>query len=191
MIAERTYRLTRLLRGLGGSEPEVVRTMSEGALVVRLDEGVVPLTSDLQDLGRTWRYRVGPAGRDHADPATVEFSATVGGDALRPLSPVRVTAQREEGGIRLAWIRRTRRDGDAWEPVDVPLGEDGERYGIDIFRNGAVRRTLTSTQPSVLYSSADELADFGAPQAELSVRVAQISAVAGRGFERTAMVSIL
>ncbi len=191
MLAERTYRLTRLLRGLVGSEPEAVRTVSEGALVVRLDEGVVPLTSELQDLGQTWRYRVGPAGRDHADPAVAEFSATVGSDALRPLSPVRVTARREEVGIRLAWIRRTRRDGDPWEPVEVPLGEDGERYAVDILRNGAVRRTLTSAEPSVLYSAADELADFGSRQATLSVRVAQISAVAGRGFERAATVSML
>jgi hypothetical protein len=191
MIGERSYRLTRLLRGLAGSEPEAARTVPEGALIVRLDEAVVPLTSDLQDLGWTWRYRAGPAGRDHADPAAVEFAATVTSEALRPLSPVRVNARREEGGIRLAWIRRTRRDGDAWEPVDVPLGEDAERYAIDILRNGVVQRTLMSTQPSILYSSADELADFGSPQITLDLRVAQISAVAGRGFQRTVTVPVL
>jgi len=96
MTGEHSYRLTRLLRGLAGSEPEAARTVPEGALIVRLDGAVVPLTSDLQDLGRTWRYRAAPAGRDHADPAAVEFAATVGSDALRPFSPVRVSARREE-----------------------------------------------------------------------------------------------
>jgi hypothetical protein len=191
MIAERTYRLTRLLRGLAGSEPEAARTVPGGALIVRLDEGVVPLTSDLQDLGRTWRYRVGPAGRDHADPAAVEFSATIGGDALRPLGPVRVAARREEGGIRLSWIRRTRRGGDAWEPAEVPLGEDAERYAVDILRDGIVRRTLASNEPSVLYPAAQELADFGSPQTALALRVAQVSTAVGRGFERAVTVPVL
>lgn len=191
MIGERSYRLTRLLRGLAGSEPEAVRTVPEGALIVRLDEAVAPLTSDLQDLGRTWRYRVGPAGRDHADPAAIEFSATVGSDALRPLSPVRVTARREAGGIRLSWIRRARRDGDAWEPVEIALGEDAEMYAVDILGNGSVRRTLASRETSILYPSADELADFGLPQTALDLRVVQLSIVAGRGFERAVTVPVL
>lgn len=191
MIAERTYRLSRLLRGLAGSEPEAARTVPAGAPIVRLDEGVVPLTGDLQDLGRTWRYRVGPAGRDHADPAALEFSATAGPDALRPFSPVGLNARREEGGIRVRWIRRARREGDAWEPVEVPLGEDGERYAVDILRDGIVLRTLVCIEPSILYPAAQELADFGAPQAVLALRVAQVSAVVGRGFERAVTVPVL
>ena len=191
MIAERTYRLSRLLRGLAGSEPEAARTVPAGAPIVRLDEGVVPLTGDLQDLGRTWRYRVGPAGRDHADPAVLQFSATAGPDALKPFSPVGLNARREEGGIRVRWIRRTRREGDAWEPVEVPLGEDGERYAVDILRDGIVLRTLASIEPSILYPAAQELADFGAPQAVLALRVAQVSAVVGRGFERAVTVPVL
>ncbi|MDP8919040.1 MAG: glycoside hydrolase/phage tail family protein [Pseudomonadota bacterium] len=184
MIGERTYRLSRFLRGLAGSEPEAGRTVPAGALIVRLDEAVVPLTTSLQDLGQTWRYRIGPSGRDHADPAVVEMTATVGREALEPLSPVHVTAHREAGGIRIAWMRRTRRNGDGWEAVDVPFTEDAERYEIDLLKNGAVVRTLTSTQPSVLYAATQENADFGGPQSALSLLVAQMSATAGRGFER-------
>jgi hypothetical protein len=190
MTGERSYRLSRLLRGLAGSEPEAARAVPAGALIVRLDEGVVPLAGDLRDLGRTWRYRIGPSGRDHADPAMAQLSATVGREALKPFSPVRVSALREEGGIRLRWIRRTRGDGDGWDPVDVPLGEDGERYALDILRNGIVRRMLTSTEPTIFYPAADELADFGAPQAILDLRIAQVSAAAGRGFERAVSIPV-
>ncbi|MCB5176271.1 baseplate multidomain protein megatron [Microvirga lenta] len=191
MIGERQYRLSRLLRGLAGSEPEAMRAVPQGALIVRLDEGVVPLTSDLQDLGRTWRYRVGPAGRDHADPAVVEFAAAAGREALKPFSPVGVSARREEGGIALRWFRRTRRDGDAWEPADVPLGEDAELYEVDILQGGAVCRVLSSAAPFVLYPSVQEIADFGAPQTSLDLRIAQVSAAAGRGFARAVTVPIL
>ncbi|MBL0406331.1 glycoside hydrolase/phage tail family protein [Microvirga aerilata] len=190
MIGERTYRLSRFLRGLAGSETEAGRTVPAGALIVRLDEAVVPLTASLQDLGQTWRYRIGPSGRDHADPAVAEIVATVGREALEPLSPVHVTARREAGGIRIAWTRRTRRSGDGWEAADVPLGEDAERYEVDLLRDGSVVRTLASTQPSVLYPAAQESADFGGPRSALTLRVGQLSATAGRGFERRVTIPV-
>ena len=42
-------------------------------------------------------------------------------------------------------------------------------------------RTLPAAGPSVLYTAADEIADFGAPQTALSLRIAQLSATVGRG----------
>src|SRR5690606_8267706 len=110
---------------------------------------------------RTWRYRVGPAGRDHADPSVLELSATVGRDALKPLAPVHVSAMREADGIRLSWIRRSRHGGDAWEPVDIPLGEDAERYEVDLVKDGLVCRSFAVSQPSLLYPGDLEVADFG------------------------------
>ncbi len=191
MIGERTYRLSRFLRGLAGTESEADRIVPEGALVVRLDEAVAPLASDLADLGQSWRYRVGPAGRDHADSAMAEISASVGREVLKPLSPVHVALHRGTEGVRIAWIRRTRRNGDGWDGVDVPLAEEVERYEIDVLKAGSVVRTLTSSQAFVLYPAEQELADFGAPQAALSLRVTQISAVAGRGFERSVSLPVL
>jgi hypothetical protein len=190
LIGERSYRLSRFLRGLAGSEPEANRIVAAGALIVKLDEAVVPLTTSLQDLGQSWRYRIGPSGRDHADAAVTEIVATVGREALKPLSPVHVTARREQGGIRLSWTRRTRRNGDGWEAVDVPLAEDAEAYEIDIFKGGQVARRLTGAQPSILYTQAQEIADFGSAQSTLALAVAQMSAVAGRGFERLVTVSV-
>ncbi|HEX8665731.1 MAG TPA: glycoside hydrolase/phage tail family protein, partial [Beijerinckiaceae bacterium] len=191
LVAEKTYRLSRLLRGLAGSEPEAARTLPAGATVVRLDEAVTPLTDALADLGVAQRTRIGPADRDHADPAYVEIAATANGDALRPLAPVHVRARREADGVHVTWIRRARRDADAWEPVEVPLGEDSERYEVDILNGAAVVRTIAVAVPEALYAAAQELADFGAAQATLSLRVAQMSATVGRGFERAVMVAVV
>jgi hypothetical protein len=190
LVAARTYRLSRLLRGLAGSEPEAFRTLDAGALVVRLDEAILPLTDALGDLGIPRRYRIGPAERDHGDPAYAEIVAVAGGDALRPWAPVHVRARREPAGVRISWIRRARRDGDAWEPVEIPVGEDTERYELDILEGGTVLRTLPVSAPEALYAAALELADFGAQQSALSVRVAQLGTTIGRGFERAATVPI-
>jgi hypothetical protein len=120
----------------------------------------------------------------------VELVTTAGPDALKPFAPVHVRARREPGGVRLSWIRRTRREGDAWEPLEVPLAEASESYELDVLLGGTPVRTLSSARPEVLYPAAQELADFGAPQAALTVRIAQLSASVGRGFERTASVLV-
>jgi hypothetical protein len=108
--------------------------------------------------------------------------------ALRPLSPVHLKARRGVDGITLSWIRRTRTGGDSWG-VDVPLGEEREVYEVDILSGATVVRTLSSAVPSVAYSAADELADFGAPQASLSVAVYQISTTIGRGTPAQAILT--
>jgi hypothetical protein len=79
-------------------------------------------------------------------------------------------------------MRRTRGlEGDAWE-AEAPLGEASEAYEVDILDGANVLRTLTATQPSVIYEAADELTDFGSLQASLRVRVVQLSATVGRGI---------
>jgi hypothetical protein len=191
LIGHRTYRLSRFLRGLAGSEDGAARPVPAGARIVRLDEAVVGLTSSLADLGRSPIYRVGPASRDHADPSYVELSAPVAGDALKPLRPVHVRARRTGAGIDIAWTRRTRIEGDGWEALEVPLGEESERYELDILKNDAVQRTLAATVPRALYSADLELADFGTAQSTLRVRVAQLGAAIGRGFAAEATVAIL
>ncbi|KAA2237252.1 baseplate multidomain protein megatron [Salinarimonas soli] len=191
LVGEGRYRLTRLLRGLGGSEAAASRTLSPGASLVMLDDALVPLTDAPGDIGRPQVYRVGPARVDPGDGSVVEVTATAGLDPLRPLAPVHLRARRTPDGVAIAWIRRTRRDDDAWEPADVPLGEDGEAYEVDILAGGVVRRTLTAATPSALYPAALEVADFGAPQAALAVRVAQTSRVAGRGAAAGAVLDVL
>jgi len=180
LIGADTYRLTGLLRGLAGSEDAAGRIAPAGSLIVRLDDGaVMPLIDRLDAAGRAFRYRLGPAGRDPGDPAYTELTATAGLGALRPLRPVHLRARRTGQGVLLSWIRRARRDGDAWEPAEIPL-EEPERYAVTLFSGaGAVLRTLQAEAQQLLYT--DEAADFGSPQRSLDVAVAQIGAVAGPG----------
>ncbi|MDP4021404.1 glycoside hydrolase/phage tail family protein [Methylobacterium sp. NEAU 140] len=176
-----TYRLAGLLRGLAGSEASAGRTAPAGSRIVRLDGGaVIPLVDRLDETGRGFRYRVGPASRDPGDPSYAEFAATAGLGALRPLRPVHLRARREAGGVRVTWIRRARRDADAWEPVEIP-GDGPEAYAVTLFSAATPVRRLTAAAQGLLYAAADEAADFGGPQAVLDVAVAQVGPVAGPG----------
>ncbi len=177
------YRLGHLLRGLAGSEAAASRGAPAGSLIVRLDGGAVaPLVDRLDEAGRPFRYRIGPAERDPGDPAFVELHATAGLAALRPLAPVHLRARREAAGVRLGWIRRARRAADAWEPAEVPLDEAAEAYAVEILaEDGRVLRRLSASGPGLLYANADEIADFGAPRTAIAVAVAQIGAATGPG----------
>jgi hypothetical protein len=91
--------------------------------------------------------------------------------------------------VTFSWVRRTRIDGDNWVG-EVPLGEDSEQYVVDILSGPVVVRSLIVAAPMALYASADELSDFGAPQPNLSVRVAQLSATVGRGIAAEAVLHV-
>ena len=191
VIGPKTWRLNHLLRGLGGEDALAARTLPAGSRFVLLDDAVVPLSSDLSQIGATLRYRIGPADRDHADVSYVEISAGVGTKALTPYSPVQVRAQRNVSGVEISFFRRSRVNADNWELFEVPLGEDREQYEVAIvLPTGGVRR-LTTLYPFVVYAAEVELADFGVPQTALDLTVCQMSALVGRGYPRAGVVPVL
>ncbi|MCP8937776.1 glycoside hydrolase/phage tail family protein [Alsobacter sp. SYSU M60028] len=194
LVGSRRWRLTRLLRGLGGSEPCAARAVPADSAVVLLDERLFPVATGPDALGRAWRYRVGAADAGTGGDAVTTLSAAAGPAALRPLAPVRAAARRTPAGVAISWLRRGRVDADSWEPLDIPLDEAAERYEVDILAGPAlgapVKRTLACDQPFALYETAAELADFGAAQAALTLRVAALSAVVGRGAALAATLAV-
>jgi hypothetical protein len=180
LVDGQTYMLSRLLRGQAGSEVAMASPLPAGAPFVVLGAHMVPIAAGLDALARPMQLRIVATGRNHDDPATVALTVTPGDTALRPLAPVHVAARRAGDGVHISWIRRTRIDGDGWG-VEVPLGEEIEAYAVDILSGGAVVRTIASASPQALYAAADELADFGAVQTSLHIRVAQLSSTVGAG----------
>lgn len=189
LVDDRTYRLSRLLRGQAGSEYAVSDMVPPGASFVLLDNHLVPLARGLGLLARPMPLRIAPLGRNHNDPLALALTVTPAQTALEPLAPVHLAASRTTGGIRISWIRRTRRDGDSWA-IEPPLAEDREAYRVDILSGSTAVRSLESDTPSIIYASADELADFGAPIAALNVRVAQLSGQIGPGHFAQAAIPL-
>jgi hypothetical protein len=174
------WRLSKLLRGQGGSEAAMAALLPAGASFVLLDERLLPIARGADAVERPLSLRAVAANRSHDDPAAVTVTVTPSATALRPLAPVQVSAARGAGGVRIGWIRRTRIGGDGWTG-EVPLGEDSEAYRVDILSGGVVVRSLPTAVPQALYAAADEIADFGTVQASLHLRVMQLSATAGAG----------
>jgi hypothetical protein len=187
LTGSRTYKLSRFLRGQGGTEYAMSAALPAGSPFVLLDPHVLTIASGLDALERALQLRVVAANRDHGDASALALDVTPHATALRPLSPVHLSARRGGSGVTFKWIRRARFDADSWAG-DIPLGEDTEQYVVDILSGTSVVRTLTAAAPSVLYLAADELADFGTAQSSLSVQVTQLSATVGRGFAASAIL---
>ncbi len=189
LVGAKTYRLSRLIRGLGGEEHLAKRFAPPGSTVVLLDGALVRLAQNIADIGVPIAYAIGPANRAAADHLYVRPTATATGKALRPYAPVRPRATRTPAGVFIDFTRRARLESDAWEAVDVPLGETSEAYEAEIVLASGTR-TLSSSIPSIFYPAAQELADFGAPQNALTLSLYQMSAVVGRGFPFSGTLSV-
>ena len=183
LVAAGQWKLTRLLRGLAGTEGAMRHPMAAGARVVILDEALVQLGLSRDESRLPFFYRWGPQGRDIGDPAYQGTTRAFDAIGLRPLSPDHLRARwpAVDGDIVISWRRRTRIGGDAWEQPDVPLGEDSEAYEIDIFDGETIVRTLSASSQQATYTLAQQTADFGGQQWAVDVAVHQLSAAYGRG----------
>jgi hypothetical protein len=190
LVAPGTFRLSRLLRGLAGSEAAAARTLPAGSRLVLLDRALLPLASGPESLGRPQTFRLAPAESDHADPFAITLDATPGALALLPLAPVHLRARRTPAGIALRWVRRARYGGDGWETAEVPLAEEREAYRVEILSASQVLRSLDAATPEALYGAAQELADFGSAQTTLHWRVRQLSTLAGDGHAAMATSTV-
>ena len=190
LTAPNTYRLTSLLRGQSGSEPEMLPSRAAGSRFVLLDRAVVQAGVALHELHTDITWRIGPASRDHGDPSFAETVQHFEGLGLRPLSPVHARIHRDGGDLILRWIRRTRIGGDAWAMHDVPLGEEQERYDLEIIETGSVLRSISATAPEYRYTAAEIAADFGTLPATITLRVFQVSTAYGRGAPLEATIHV-
>ena len=189
LIAPGRYRLTRLLRGQRGTELAMANPAMAGARVVLLDTAIAALPVAQSDIGLPWNWRIGPASRPVSDASYRAATFTPGGIALRPFSVAQVEqpwrTARSPGDLTICWIRRSRAlAADSWEAAEVPLAEDSEAYVVEIRDGATVKRTLTASTTSALYTAAQQIADWGAPLGpgnSLDIRIYQLSALIGRG----------
>jgi hypothetical protein len=188
LVAPATYDLTGLLRGQVGTEHLTPLARTPGQRLVMLDGAIAPLDLTSDEIGLAFNWRYGPANRDIGDPTYGSAEHTVSALSLQPFAPVRVRATRTNGDLSLNWIRRARHSADSWEVSEIPLAEASESYAIDILDGTTVVRALTSTTPSVVYTAAQQTQDFGAPQSSISLRIAQVSALVGRGQPTTLVI---
>ena len=181
LMSAGVYTLSGFLRGQRGTD-----STGHGAsdrFIVLASGGLrfVPLQQG--DLGRLRYYKAASAGQRLS--AVTSQSLTPAGITLKPFAPVDARANRDTADTVLTWIRQTRLSTRIVGTLGIssPLGETAEAYEVEIYSAGhaALLRTLTSGTPSVTYTSAQQVTDFGSAPASLAVKIYQISATVGRG----------
>ncbi len=193
LLAPGRYRLTRLLRGQRGTEAAMGNPAPAGARVVVLDDSLASLPIAEADLGIPWNWRIGPASRPVSDETYVAQAFTPEGVGLRPFSVAHVEQPwrrpRAPGDLTIRWTRRSRAlAADSWGGLEVPLAEELEAYEVEILDGATVKRVLSTTTTSALYTAAQQTADWGAPLGPgdtLDIRIFQLSALVGRGAPKT------
>jgi GTA TIM-barrel-like domain/Putative phage tail protein len=192
LISDKTYRLSGLLRGQVGTEPHITNDLAIGARFVVLDDALTPVSLTDDEIGLDYSWKAGPSTYDLGHRSYRTYQKSFVGLGQKPFAPVHLKLVQGAGGdLDLSWVRRTRKGGDNWQSLEVPLSEDVEAYEMDILDgSSAVVRTLTCSTPSLVYSNSLQTADFGGLQTSLSIVLYQMSARFGRGHGATATLSI-
>jgi len=162
--ADGSYNLSDMLRGRFGTEQytgshaiddKVVLLASATMAFVQASSGMIGLPRDYK----------GVTSGQTLDEVTAQ-SFIYKGVNLECLSPVypRASINPTNGDITIAWTRRGRVNNQWKDLIDVPVGESVEAYEVEIYSDntfGTLKRNLTASSPTVAYSAADQVLDFG------------------------------
>lgn len=183
------YILSGLRRGLRGTEYATSAHNIGDTFVLLSVAGTLKPSMEVGAIGQTRSYRAVTKGRSFNSASSVEYAGT--GEPLKPFSPVRLRKSVASNDITLTWDRRTRMSENALTGL-FPLGETTEAYEVEIYSSSAfttVKRVIQAyAGRTAVYTSAQQITDFGSNQTTLYARVYQLSDSVGRGHELEATI---
>ena len=188
LVAPATYEISLRLRGQQGSDGIMPSEWPIGSTVVLLDLAPEQIDLPLSSRGLARYYRIGAVARGYDDPATLLKVDAFDGIGLRPYPVAHLLAAgAANGDVAVTWIRRTRTDGDNWQPLEVPLGEATEAYVIRVVQADVVLREEPSNSANWTYSVAAKAVD--GIVGPYRIDVAQVSDRFGAGPFRSIAIS--
>ena len=169
------FRLTRLIRGLGGTESEIAGHAAIEDFIL-LDGGA------MLEIGSAFTASFTPIvvfalGRDDMIPVSATHPSP--GLALRPWSPVHPQWDfLESGALEIGWTRRSRA-GMTWaDHVEVPVAEEAEKYQVELSAPAASGTVVSreSVAPFITLSAA-EIESFTTSEiGHIEARIFQVGA---------------
>ena len=180
-LGDGRFILSGFVRGSRGTERNRGNHAVGDVFVLLGLAGTLRPNFEAGSIGQNKVYRPVSLGRSFDSAPTQTYANSAEG--LSPFSPANLSKSVASNDITLTWVRRTRLS-ENWLAGIVPLGESTEAYEVVIYSSNTfatVKRVIASTTRSAVYTSAQQIADFGANQSTLYVRVYQISDVVGRG----------
>ena len=181
-LGENHYKLKGLLRGRLGTENELA-DHDEGERFVLLNNLILRAEMPKALIGSAINFKVVSFGQNinDVDAITITYKA----QNLIPYAPVHFDAVQEvSGDISFSWVRRSR-EFSAWRDyIDMPIGENVEKYNLSILDlSDQIVRATETTSSGFTYTTGMQTTDFGAPQSTLKAMVYQISENVGVGTE--------
>ncbi|CAN5192421.1 hypothetical protein BH09PSE3_BH09PSE3_00820 [soil metagenome] len=163
------YRLSELWRGRRGTEAAIEDHAAAESFVLIESDTLKLLPSALAVDG----VKLLAAGIGDGAGVTAELAKT--GASITPLSPVHMTVvSGADGVLRVAWKRRSREGWNWIDGIDVPLGEENERYRLTRVATGRADVVEDLTTSAWVYPPALLIADRAAGLIEVKIVVAQI-----------------
>lgn len=188
LVAENTYTLTRLLRGLYGSEDAMATPVTAGARVMLLNEALVQIPLASSECRLTHTYTYGPQGKPLSDPAFQSVAQSFTAAGLMPPAPCHLRHRwNANGDLTLSWKRRDRDPSARSLLLAQTPQSDPILFDLDILSGASVIRSFAAiAENSQLYTAAEQASDFpaGLPN-PLLVRVSQRSATLLHGRTKT------
>ena len=186
LTAASTYLLTELLRGRRGTEWAIAGHAASENFVL-LSGYLERVEGQTLDLNTQRLYKAPISTEALADITATAFTTT--GKSLKPYAPCQIKGIRDGSeNLTINWVRRTRKGGMLVDYKDVDLSELSEAYEVDILSGSTIVRILSSATPTVSYSAANQVTDFGSTQSSVNVKIYQLSSYVGRGYGATATI---
>jgi hypothetical protein len=178
-LGGRRFRLSRLLRGRRGTEWAAGTHLAGERFVLIETDALAAIEAPAGGIGGSARLLAAGIG-DPPEGAAAELA--IEGASLQPPAPVHLRASETPGGdLMIRWIRRSRR-GWAWASgSDMSLGEEIERYRVELVGTGFARTAFVDG-PEYLYLAADRAADGGG---SVSIAIVEIGTYAASRAART------
>lgn len=172
-----SYILSVFQRGVRGTENHTSTHVADETAYL-LDNK----TSLSAEVGRPFLIKALSFGSYDTLASVSPVSVSPLGVGLRPYAPCQVTGSRASGDLTINWQRRDRINAEWRGAGEIPMSESIEKYEIDIYNVNTVVRTITViSAKTTVYTSAQQVTDFGSAQSAIKMRLYQISSVVGRG----------
>jgi hypothetical protein len=133
LIGPRTWRIDTLLRGQAATGDIEEAGHPAGTRFILINAATPHLAITADEAGLALTARCGPMGQAFDPERFVDIAVSSTRRGLKCYPPVRPSAVwTPAGDVTIAWIRQTRRGGDTWEGIEIPLGETSEAYQLDV-----------------------------------------------------------
>lgn len=182
LIEEDVYRLSCLIRGVGGTE-EYAKNHKSGEKFILLEMTKISnIVEDLSSLNTTtWLY----AQSLGKSPSGFNYNFVNNGLTIKPLSPYAFKIK-NDNNFNLHWYRRARKDAGWIDNIDVPLDENSEIYSVVVYSDdtytNVIREETVNNTTEYEYTSEKQILDFGSVQDDVFIEIFQVSSRFGKGW---------